>query len=424
MKLHHLNVNGEIVHQRHQYTNIIQTDNNDFYIRPDLDESSDISTFLQYPCYDFSQVVNLQNYLIEAVSNISTAVATQLLQRLINSFQDGQHKTNSMILFNIVHLLRNSEIFDSVFSEYYITITSSYLCQNVPNECILQALYLLEIIVNKTYIKIPLEKICFLKDLLLDSSFEIDYKLIIIRILLKQISLDFPMELSLNLVEILQKLLNETEDLSLQVQSLKFISAIVDKHSFPFTHCQVELFYQYANTKHLETVLAALMVFASYTKNQSAIPQLLKFNLLEKLLHIPLFSFPTITCQVLRICSIMIENNDTVGHHFLTLINLSDFFSSQYPTQVTVLHIIYNLSKKEIIKSLSQISPWCIEFVSNFIESDNEQLLYYTLSIFYQFRNELPESMDKQCIEAIEAAQYHINERIAQIARLFIANRS
>lgn len=391
------------------------------YLRPDLDDDIlDLENFLNVDSLNSQQIDELQQIRTVDFNNFPVLQINQLLNELQNSFSDVDQKSNWKILIIIAYILNNEETFDLFYNPSIPEIVTNFLKPTSEQGCLIQALFLLNIITERTDFSISSDNTSFLISLLEDNSFCSDYKQLILTIITNNIDREISEEASHAIYATAQSLL-QNGNLSIKSLSLRLIQKIYQKYQFYIPNDELELYYSYANSKYPDLSIDGLQFFISYAKNENNMDQIIEYNLIEKLLQISLYQNHKVYQYVLSFLEIISDQNEIGSKMVFDNVNIQNFFFSSFSIQKSILKIIYNISKYKIINSLLQISSETFDFLISFLENDDVNLILTTLNIILIFQLELIHHFDDQSIDLLDSLSFHSNQQISNISMTLLS---
>lgn len=397
-----------------------------FYIRPDLNnEIPKFDEFLTLEILNKEQVCHLQEILSDNIDDvIPKSVKIKIINLLRNSFDNHDQNKNWRILWIFVYILRNEKTFDSCYDQFISEIalcflSSPYHRSNDDEKCLIQSLYLLEVITNRVAFRVSSEKALLLISILEDDKFASDFKLIIIKIISNHFDIDISNEILFKIYQTTKTLL-KNPDLSLKSFSLRLIKKILQKNLPFLSNDELDFFYSFANLKIAEISIDAIQIFDLYASNPSNCEQLIQFNLIEKLLELFLFQNPNVSKYILHVLVSISDQSEIGAKKVYNNLKISSFFSSSFINQKLILHIIYNLAKHKIINSLFLISEDSFDFVTSFLDAEDEEIIILSLKTIQILQSDLINHLESNIINMLESLSSHSDEQISLNSRTLL----
>ncbi|OHT17008.1 hypothetical protein TRFO_12696 [Tritrichomonas foetus] len=388
---------------------------NNSYFRPDLDEDiPNLGTFLVCNKFNFEQIMELQTLVSDYISNIEVNEKCQLLDILVISFSEDNQIQNSKILWIIVSFLNDTETFNELYHEKYLDISLKFV-QSHNASCVFQALNIVNIITKRLDFFLEIGQLRYMM-LLIPTSFDDDYKSIIFKIVARHFKMEIENEDYQKMYEIAFMTLSKN-DLSLVAAALKFINKIFIHQQLSIPDEHLKQFYQIANSKIASVVILSLKSFIEYTKYDANVDQVLDLFPLASFINLLLIANPNVTKYVFQLFEILAIKNVFACEQIKESINLSEYFSSLFCIQKSVLHLIKYISDNHLISSLTQVSEKIFIFLDSLLNNDDDDLIITTLQILTLFPEELNRIEDESAIESFITNE---NPTISEYSSLII----
>lgn len=352
------------------------------------------------------------------MSVFSISQINQLLNILQKSFQETNQKKNWKILKIIVYILSDNETFGSFFNPSIPEIAMLFLQPSSDQNCIIQALFLLNIITERTEFRISYEQIQFLLSLLQFSFTFSDFKQLVLNIIKYHIDKEIPEELAQEIYEKTKLvLINEVDNLSAQSFSLRLIGKILQKGPIIISNDDLELYYSYANSKIVDIAIDGLKLFIDYAQNQNNMNQIIECDLIKHILDIYFFKNHKVSKYAFIMFEIISSHGEIGSKTVYDNLTISNFFSYSYSIQKSILKIIYNFTEYKIINELLQVSKEAFEFVVIFLETDVDSCILLSLNILHNLQSSLVDLFNMEIINTLEQLTFHDNEQISTISK-------